>query len=143
MKHVPALFIIVLLTGCNLQQKKELVTQPTVVPVRYGMITGVKPEKLDHYKQLHAKPWPPVLNKIRECNIRNYSIYLQKIEDKYFLFSYFEYTGKNFEKDMQIMAADTATKRWWKETDPYQLPLPEAFSKHQIWTNMEELFHTN
>lgn len=27
---------------------------------------------------------------------------------------------------MKKMAADSVTKRWWQETDPCQLPLPEA-----------------
>jgi L-rhamnose mutarotase len=84
-----------------------------------------------------------VVNKIKECNIGNYSIYLQKIEDRYFLFSYFEYSGNDFNKDMQKMAADSVTQRWWKETDPCQLPLKEALAKHQVWTTMEELFHCN
>jgi L-rhamnose mutarotase len=112
-------------------------------PVRYGMVTGIKPEKIEYYKQLHAKPWPAVLHKIEECNIHNYSIYLQKMDNRYFLFSYFEYTGNNFEQDMKKMAADTATQRWWKETDPCQLPLSEALAQHKIWTNMPEVFHTN
>jgi L-rhamnose mutarotase len=110
--------------------------------VRYGMVTGVRPEKLDYYRALHAKPWPAVLAKIKECNIENYSIYLQKIEDKYFLFSYFEYKGRDFDADMKKMAADTATQRWWRETDPCQLPLPEAVAKKQIWTKMVEVFYT-
>lgn len=109
--------------------------------VRYGMVTGVKPEKLDHYKSLHARPWASVLSKIKECNIENYSIYLQKIDSNYFLFSYFEYTGNNFDADMKKMAADTATQRWWRETDPCQLPLPEAVAKKQVWTKMEEVFY--
>ena len=49
---------------------------------RFGMVTGLKPEKMAYYKQLHANAWPAVLKKIKECNIRNYSIYLQKIEGK-------------------------------------------------------------
>ncbi|RYE12988.1 MAG: L-rhamnose mutarotase, partial [Sphingobacteriales bacterium] len=60
---------------------------------RFGSVTGLKPEKLGYYKQLHANAWPEVLNKIKECNIRNYSIYLQKIKNEYYLFSYFEYVG--------------------------------------------------
>lgn len=109
--------------------------------VRYGMVTGVQPDKIAYYKKLHAKPWPGVVEKIAECNIHNYSIYLQKIEDKYYLFSYFEYTGSNFDADMKKMAADSITQRWWKETDPTQLPLPEALAKRQIWTVMPEVFH--
>ncbi|WP_295719332.1 L-rhamnose mutarotase [Mucilaginibacter sp.] len=110
---------------------------------RFGMITGLKPEKLAYYKKLHANAWPRVLKKIAACNIHNYSIYIQKIEDKYFLFSYFEYTGTNLKDDMAKMAADTTTQRWWKETDPTQIPLPEAAAQKKQWQNMEEVFHTN
>lgn len=110
---------------------------------RMGMVTGIKPDKIEYYKQLHATTWPTVLNKLKDCNIQNYSIYLQKIGDQYFLFSYFEYTGDDFDEDMKKMAADSNTQRWWKLTDPTQIPLPEAASQKQIWTNMEEVFHMN
>ncbi len=109
---------------------------------RFGMVTGLKPDQIDYYRQLHANAWPGVLEKIKECNIRNYSIYLQQIGDAHYLFSYFEYIGSDFEADMQKMAADSTTRRWWKETDPTQIPLPEAADKGEIWTNMEEVFHT-
>jgi len=109
---------------------------------RYGMVTGLRPEKVAYYEQLHAAVWPGVLKKIEECNIHNYSIYLQAINDKYYLFSYFEYTGTDFAADMKKMAADSTTQRWWRETAPTQLPLPQAAAKGQTWTNMIEVFHT-
>ena len=59
------------------------------------------------------------------------------------MFSYFEYTGDDFDKDMKKMTADSTTQKWWKLTDPTQIPLPEAASQKKIWTNMEEVFHTN
>jgi L-rhamnose mutarotase len=127
------------LVGCKDEVKVELSHEIK----RVGSITGIKPDKIEYYKRLHAKTWPSVLKKLKECNIENYSIYLQKIEGKYFLFSYFEYTGADFEKDMKKMAVDSATQRWWKLTDPTQIPLSEAASKNQIWTNMEEVFHVN
>jgi L-rhamnose mutarotase len=144
MNKIVVLSCLLLLMGCDcfLKYENTTITHVTTQGVRYGMLTGLKPEKLQYYKELHAKPWPAVMEKIKECNIRNYSIYLQKIEEKYFLFSYFEYVGKDFEKDMQKMAADTTTQRWWKETDPCQLPLKEALEKHQVWTGMEEVFHS-
>ncbi len=109
--------------------------------IRYGMIVGIEPGKLDYYKNLHATPWPQIIEKIKECNIENYSIFLQKIEGNYFLFSYFEYVGNDFEADMKIMASDATTQRWWKETVPCVLPLPEAVAKNEIWTKMEEVFY--
>jgi L-rhamnose mutarotase len=110
---------------------------------RFGMLTGLKPDKIAYYKQLHAAAWPAVLKKLKECNIQNYSIYLKEIEGKPFLFSYFEYIGKDFDTDMKKMAADSTTQRWWKETDPCQQPLPDAATKGQIWSGMEEVFHAN
>ncbi len=124
------------LTGCKEETKQANVK-------RFGSVTGLKPEKLDYYKQLHANAWPSVLKKIKECNIRNYSIYLEKIGDAYYLFSYFEYTGVDFDADMKKMADDPETQRWWKETDPCQQPLPEAAAKKQVWTDMEQVFHTD
>jgi L-rhamnose mutarotase len=100
---------------------------------RYGSVIGVKPEKLDYYKKLHAEPWPEVLDMIRKCNISNYSIYLFGE----MLFSYFEYTGDDFEADMARMAADPKTQEWWRETDPCQFPLVEG----QKWAEMPEVFH--
>jgi len=105
---------------------------------RYGSITGIAPEKIAYYKEIHAAVWPGVLQQIKSSNIQNYSIYLKEIEGKYFLFSYFEYTGDDYEADMKKMAADETTQLWWKETDPTQIPLPDATG---IWSKMEEVFH--
>lgn len=148
-KLYPAIMVIVaimmtmitlLFFDCCTNEKK---VESFKVTKRMGMVTGIKPEKIAYYKQLHAKVWPGVLKKLKDCNIQNYSIYIQKIGDKYFLFSYFEYTGTDFDKDMKKMAADSTTQRWWKETNPTQIPLPEAAGKKQVWTNMEEVFHMN
>jgi L-rhamnose mutarotase len=116
--------------------------EPTHIQ-RYASITGLKPEKMAYYKKLHANAWPAVLKKIKDCHIQNFSIYLEKVQNNYYLFSYFEYIGSDFKADMKKMASDPATQRWWKETDPCQQPLPEAEAKKQIWTPMEEVFHTN
>src|SRR6516225_609724 len=97
---------------------------------RYAQITGIHADKITYYKELHAAVWPGVLKRIKESNIQNYSIYLQQVDDKYYLFSYFEYTGDDFDADMKKIAADTETQRWWKETDPTQIPFPEAAAKN-------------
>jgi L-rhamnose mutarotase len=56
------------------------------------------------------------------------------------LFSYLEYTGQDFEKDMANMAADPNTQAWWKLTDPCQEPVDSA-SEGEWWATMEEVFH--
>lgn len=105
-------------------------------PQRFGSVIKVRPEKLAEYKDLHANPWPGVLERITASNIRNYSIYYK---DGY-LFSYFEYWGDDFEADMAKMAEDPVTQEWWTRTDPCQEPL-ETRAEGEWWAKMEEVFH--
>ena len=125
--------ILILLPVCSpgpqeVENEKQL--------TRYGSVIRVKADKLEEYKALHANPWPGVNKKLKEVNIRNYSIYYR---DGY-LFSYFEYTGSDFEADMAHMAADSLTREWWKLTDPCQMPV-ETAAEGEWWAPMEEVYH--
>ncbi len=102
---------------------------------RFGQIIKVRPEKEAYYKELHANAWKGVLDKITECNIRNYSIFLRDG----FLFAYFEYVGQDFEADMAKMAEDATTQEWWAECKPCQQPIDTA-STDEWWVNMEQVF---
>ncbi|RED54645.1 L-rhamnose mutarotase [Cohnella phaseoli] len=103
---------------------------------RYGSLIRVKEDRLEEYKRLHAKVWPDVLRMIKECHIKNYSIYYKEG----FLFSYFEYTGTDFEADSARMAADPITQQWWDVCKPCQQPL-ETRAEGEWWASMEEVFH--
>ena len=110
---------------------------------RYGSVIGLRGEKLEEYKRLHAAVWPDVLKMIEKCHIHNYSIYLRKLPDgQHYLFSYFEYTGKDFAADMAKMAADPVTQKWWSLCKPCQQPLPDR-SPDEWWADMPEVFHQN
>ena len=126
------LFLLLVQSCINKSERHDQKTEL----IRYGSVIKVKPEKLEEYRALHANPWPEVNEMIRECNIRNYSIYYR---DGY-LFSYFEYIGKDFEADMNKMAADSITRAWWKLTDPCQEPV-ESAGKGVWWADMEEVYH--
>ena len=34
---------------------------------RMGMVIGLKPEKIEEYKSLHANAWPEILDQISKC----------------------------------------------------------------------------
>lgn len=105
---------------------------------RYGQLIRVRPERIEEYKAYHARVWPEVLDTIKACNIRNYSIYLK--DD--LLFAYFEYMGEDFAADMVKMGADPKTQEWWTIMNPMQQPL-ETRAKGEWWATMEEVFHTD
>lgn len=103
---------------------------------RFGQIIKVKPAELEAYKSLHKNVWPGVLKTIKDCNIRNYSIYYKDG----FLFSYYEYTGNDYNSDMSKMAKDETTLKWWELTTKMQEPL-ETRAAGEWWAKMEEVFH--
>jgi len=100
------------------------------------MTLRLKPGKLEIYKTYHAAVWPEVLDKIRECNIRNYSIFFK--DD--ILFSYFEYHGDDMTADWAKMSAHSKTQEWWAIMKPMQDPLPTR-KEGEWWAGMEEVFH--
>lgn len=135
-------FIVLLLpmsTGSVLAQSMN---KQTRAPKRYHAVTGLRPEKAEYYFKIHAATWPGVLKMIEAANIRNFSIAVREIQGKLYLFSYFEYVGDDFDADMKKVAEDPETQRWWKETDPCQLPLPDAAAKGMIWADAKEVFYT-
>ena len=106
---------------------------------RFASVIGLVPEKEQYYRELHANVWPGVLQRLRDSNVRNYSIYVTELEGKKYLFSYFEYIGNDFEADMEKIKQDPTTQRWWKETDPCQFELPNR-KPGEHWTSMEMVF---
>lgn len=132
MKNILLIVLVVSLFSCT-AQKEESKSENVK---RYGWVIKVKPEKLEEYKELHANPWPGVDSMLKVCNIQNYSIYYRDG----LLFSYLEYTGSDFYADMDIMAADSTTQKWWKLTDPCQEPVDSA-EEGVWWADMEEVYH--
>jgi L-rhamnose mutarotase len=105
---------------------------------RMGMMIGLKPEHKEEYIRVHADVWPEVLERLRQSNITNYSIFLREPEN--LMFAYWEYTGSDFEADSARIAADPVTQDWWKLCGPMQSPL-ESRSEGEWWAGMEEVFH--
>lgn len=104
--------------------------------IRHGQVIRLKPGVLEEYKKYHAEIWPGIASMITQCNIKNYSIY----HKDGFLFAYFEYTGDDFEGDMNKMAADPLTQKWWDLMKPMQEPLATR-DEGEWWAEMEEAFH--
>ena len=123
---------------CTLNNQQSITNnpKPETMKRRYGQVIGVAPGKLEEYKRLHSAVWPKVLEMIKECHLENYSIYYK---DGY-LFSYYEYTGDDYEADMAKMAADAETQRWWDVCMPCQAPVPNR-KDGEWWADMEEVFH--
>ena len=106
----------------------------------FGQIGRIKPECIEEYKRLHevdiyTERWAGIRQLIHDCNLQNYSIF---IEDD-IVFGYYEYTGDDYEADMEKMANDELNKQWWACTRPcftkYNADKEAAF-----YTDMQQIF---
>ncbi|WP_421914855.1 L-rhamnose mutarotase [Mesorhizobium sp.] len=104
---------------------------------RMGLCIGLKPEVIARYKEVHAAVWPEVLAAITAANIGNYSIFLREPEN--LLFAYWEYTGEDFDADMELMKQNPSMREWWTICDPLQQPL-ETRAPGEWWARMEPVF---
>ena len=95
---------------------------------RVILYSDLKPEKVQDYVKLHGQPWPELLELIQKCNIHNYSISIMGTQ----LYTYYEYTGSDYEADMAVMDQSLVMQEWWKHSKP-------CFLHHEIGKYYDEL----
>jgi len=107
---------------------------------RVGMVIKIKPEQIDEYKALHADSNAGIRDLLVKANMRNFSIFLQKLDDgNYYEFGYYEYTGTDFKADMATLAKEERNIEWLKVCDPMQLPL----EGYDGWAEMEQVYYND
>lgn len=105
---------------------------------RIGMVIGIRPDRISAYETVHAASNPGVRDLLTKYHMHNFSIFIQKVEqDRYYLFGYYEYTGSDYEADMEKLAAEPRNHEWLLTTDPMQIPLQGEHS----WSIMREVYH--
>jgi len=102
----------------------------------FAMVTTIKPQKEAEYRLLHQAVWPGVCDQMARGNHRHFSIFLTEIDNTLYEFFYVEYVGSDAEKDGKMDQTDPVNIRWWKQTDPCQVPLPGTDG---IWTMMDKV----
>jgi len=116
-----------------------------MAPQRLAQIVKLKRSSLADYKACHAAVWPAVLQQIKDCNIVDYSIFLD--EDTMTLYATMKYTGTDFEADMANMRANPEVQRWWKMTDGMQETLVNGSTGSMDpagwWKPLEEVFRVD
>ncbi|UCH27554.1 MAG: L-rhamnose mutarotase [Trueperaceae bacterium] len=105
---------------------------------RVGMVIGIREEKIETYKALHADDHPGVRDLLAKYHIHNFSIFLHKLDDgRYYEFAYYEYTGTDYEADMAALATEPRNREWLSLCDPMQVPL----AGETTWAVMERVYY--
>ena len=138
------IFFLLYIIGCKqstnklgeTSQTSTLMNEP--VPKRVGMVIKIKEDQIEEYKRIHGNDYQGVRDLLIKYNMRNFSIFLQKLDDgNYYEFGYYEYVGDNFEEDMKKLAAEPRNIEWLKVCDSMQIPL----DGYESWAEMETIFY--
>ena len=100
---------------------------------RFTLYSRLKPEKVEDYIRLHAAPWPELMELLESCHIHHYSISLKGDE----VFTYYEYTGEDFEGDMARMDSSEVMQHWWTFSKPCFLGHDEG----HYYDDLREVFY--
>ncbi|GAQ41794.1 DUF718 domain protein [Aspergillus niger] len=114
---------------------------------RIAQIVHLKPSAIAAYKECHANVWPEVLQQIKECNIRDYSIFF---DNERTLFATFKYVGEDFDGDMQRMKANPKYDDGSEGSEAYIYHVQESLIPGAIgsaegpgwWKVLDEVFYT-
>lgn len=99
---------------------------------------GIKPDAISAYEAFHAASNPGVRDLLNKYHTHNFPIFIKKLDSNHhYLFGYYEYTGNDYQRDMERLAAEPRNKQWLSVTDPMQIPLPGEKS----WSIMHEVYH--
>jgi len=100
---------------------------------RFTLHSYLKPEKVEDYILLHASPWPELMELLDSCHMHHYSIAIRGTE----LFTYYEYTGDDYEKDNERLSQSPVMERWWKYSKPCFLYHDEG----RYYDDLTEVFY--
>ena len=98
---------------------------------RIGIITKLKPGAAQEYKKIHDEIWDEVVKAAHDANMRNYTIF--QFGD--YLFSYYEYTGDDFDADMAKKNSLPISQKWQAATGAFMDKIDDTskiFPK-EIW----------
>ena len=138
-KVASALLVIVFVSGLIKGCGNNSIEEDSMNKVkRVGMVIKVKPEYIEEYKALHVMSNPGVRDLLTKANMHNFSIFLHQFDDgNWYEFGYYEYTGNDFEADMEELSKHPRNIEWLKVCDPMQVPL----DGYEGWAEMEQVYY--
>lgn len=97
----------------------------------------VRKDRLEEYREKHAKVWPEMLQAISDAGWRNYSLFLR---DDGLLIGYFEAT--DFQMALRALTSQEINTRWQQEMGPFFVKTGDAGADQSL-PRLQEVFHTN
>lgn len=103
--------------------------------MRICFLLKVRKERLEEYRQRHARVWPEMLDALRQTGWRNYSLFLRPDG---LLVGYLE--TDDFDRSRAAMKQHPVNSRWQAEMSPFFDTVDEGAPDDRMFP-LEEVFH--
>jgi|LakMenE18May11ns_1017448.scaffolds.fasta_scaffold9886823_2 L-rhamnose mutarotase len=116
----------------------KLISDPSNIQLlkRLGMMYEIRPECLNAYRMLHAEDNKAIRDLLLKYHMRNYSMFLKQIENRWLVFVYCEYVGRDFVSEMKSLNMDVRYQEW---QNAYRM-MHDSSTNNQEWNVMEQIF---
>jgi L-rhamnose mutarotase len=94
----------------------------------------LRPGTIEEYEKAHQQVWPPLLAKIKEVGISQYSIFRRGLD----LFLVMEVT--DFERAWDLLDKDPTNQRWQQEMGRFFEPITDL-APGERFAMMKEVFY--
>jgi L-rhamnose mutarotase len=115
-----------------------LVSDPSNIQLlkRIGRVVEIDPESVDTYRTILADENPQVRDLLKKHQLRNFSMFLSQQGDRWFVFSYCEYAGRDYETDMAALASDAEYQEWIETCQAMHV----SAEADPGWRELEQIF---
>lgn len=115
-----------------------LVSDPSNVQLlkRIGRVIEIKPDSLSACRAMLEEENPAIRDLLKKHQMRNFSMFLSQLGNRWFVFSYCEYAGRDYKADLDALGKNTAYQEW---LDGFQ-SMEVSDKGDTAWTDMERIF---
>jgi L-rhamnose mutarotase len=99
----------------------------------------IRPGCVDRYRELHLGDTLIIRNLLLKHHLRNYSVFLGRIDERWFAVHSCEYAGRDFDADMAALNQDIQYREWMEICKTMHVQTSEIQSPGQ----MVQIFHNS
>lgn len=115
-----------------------LVSDPSNVQLlkRIGRVVEIKPDDVNAYRAMLADENSGVRLAWKKYQLRNFSMFLSQHGNRWLVFAYCEYAGRDFHSDMAALDKDTGYREWQESCQKMYV----SHDHDPAWTESELIF---
>lgn len=115
-----------------------LVSDPSNIQLlkRIGRVVEIRPECVESYRSMLDDENPELRGLLKGCQFRNFSLFLSQQGNRWFLFAYCEYAGRDYQADVTALEGNEIYQKWMEACQAMHVPDAAA----EGWQEMEMVF---